>query len=171
MDFYWVFVFLVFFPLPEKQSPTDILKKKNTNNNKPQGKHPTEEHFGAVAENLVATLKELNVPQQEIDDVVAVVLTTKDDVLGKEEVPEKSLYDRIGGAPAVDAAVDIFYKKVLADKRIAYMFKDTDMKRQHAHQKKFLTYAFGGPNEYEGKDMRCAHAGVNGGIKIWYYAD
>lgn len=48
-----------------------------------KGKFPTEEHFGAVAEQLIATLQELGIPQADIDEVVSVVLTTKDDVLGK----------------------------------------------------------------------------------------
>ncbi|MBT7876180.1 MAG: group 1 truncated hemoglobin, partial [Verrucomicrobia bacterium] len=30
----------------------------------------------------------------------------------------KNLYEKIGGADAVDAAVDVFYTKVLADERI-----------------------------------------------------
>jgi hemoglobin len=47
-----------------------------------EGKYPTEDHFGAVAECLVATLKELNVAQELIDEVIAIVLTVKDDVLG-----------------------------------------------------------------------------------------
>ncbi len=41
-----------------------------------------ESHFNAVAENLVATLQELVVGQAEIEEIVAIVLTTKNDVLG-----------------------------------------------------------------------------------------
>ena len=69
-----------------------------------------------------------------------------------------SLYERLGGEGAVDAAVDIFYRKVLADERISHFFDTVDMDRQRAKQKAFLTYAFGGPNAYSGKDMRTAHA-------------
>ena len=68
------------------------------------------------------------------------------------------LYEQIGGAGAVDAAVDIFYRKVLTDDSISGFFDDVDMERQAAKQKAFLTYAFGGPNHYSGKDMRNAHA-------------
>jgi hemoglobin len=69
-----------------------------------------------------------------------------------------SLFDRIGGQPAVEAAVDIFYRKVLTDERIAHFFDDVDMDRQAAKQKAFLTMAFGGPNNYTGLDMRRGHA-------------
>lgn len=69
-----------------------------------------------------------------------------------------SLYERIGGEPAVDAAVDLFYRKVLADDRISRYFETVDMDRQRVKQKAFLTFAFGGPNSYSGKDMRAAHA-------------
>lgn len=69
-----------------------------------------------------------------------------------------SLYDRLGGAPAMDAAVDIFYRKVLGDDRISRFFEDVDMTRQAAKQKAFLTMVTGGPNKYDGKDMRRAHA-------------
>jgi len=69
-----------------------------------------------------------------------------------------SLYDELGGAAAVDAAVDIFYRKVLSDDRIARFFEDVDMEKQAAKQKGFLTMVFGGPNNYTGKDMRSAHA-------------
>lgn len=71
---------------------------------------------------------------------------------------EKSLYERIGGAAAVDAAVDIFYRRVLGDARISRYFEDVDMDVQRGKQKAFLTFAFGGPNNYSGKDMRAAHA-------------
>lgn len=69
-----------------------------------------------------------------------------------------SLYDELGGAAAVDAAVDIFYRKVLQDDRISRFFEGVDMDGQAAKQKAFLTVAFGGPNHYTGRDMRQAHA-------------
>lgn len=69
-----------------------------------------------------------------------------------------TLYERIGGAPAVKAAVDIFYGKVLADDRIAHFFEGVDMAGQSAKQRAFLIMAFGGPNAYTGVDMRRGHA-------------
>ncbi len=68
-----------------------------------------------------------------------------------------SLFEQIGGEGAVDAAVDIFYRKVLADPDLTHFFDKIDMDEQIAKQKSFLTMAFGGPNEYTGKDMREAH--------------
>ena len=69
-----------------------------------------------------------------------------------------SLYERLGGEAAVDAAVESFYIKVLADDRIKHFFEDLDMVAQAAKQKAFLTYVFGGPNNYSGKEMRAGHA-------------
>lgn len=68
-----------------------------------------------------------------------------------------NLFEEIGGADAVNAAVDIFYRKVLTDPVIMHFFDDVDMERQIGKQKAFLTMAFGGPNNYTGKDMREAH--------------
>ena len=69
-----------------------------------------------------------------------------------------SLFEKIGGDAAVNAAVDIFYRKVLADDRINMFFEGIDMEKQAEKQKAFLTVAFGGPNKYSGKDMRDGHA-------------
>jgi hemoglobin len=69
-----------------------------------------------------------------------------------------SLYDQLGGEAAVNAAVDIFYRKVLTDDRISKFFDDVDMDHQIAKQKAFLTMIFGGPANYSGKDMRVGHA-------------
>ena len=68
------------------------------------------------------------------------------------------LYEDLGGEAAVNAAVDIFYRKVLKDNRISRFFTGVDMAKQAAKQKSFLTMAFGGPNNYTGLDMRKAHA-------------
>ncbi len=70
----------------------------------------------------------------------------------------KSIYERIGGEASVNAAVDIFYRKVLNDHRINRFFDNVDMETQVAKQKAFLTMAFGGPNRYTGEDMRKGHA-------------
>jgi hemoglobin len=71
-----------------------------------------------------------------------------------------SLYERLGGAPAVEAAVDIFYDRVLADERLKHFFLNIDMARQRQHQKAFLTLAFGGPSAYGGRSLRAAHQGL-----------
>ncbi len=73
-----------------------------------------------------------------------------------------TLYERLGGEPAIDAAVDIFYKKILLDDTINHFFKDIDMDKQVAKQKGFLTMAFGGPKAYSGKHMRHAHKNIDG---------
>lgn len=69
----------------------------------------------------------------------------------------ETLYQRLGGQAAVDAAVDIFYRKVLADDSVNYFFDGVDMDKQIIKQKGFLTMVFGGPNNYSGKDMREGH--------------
>ena len=69
-----------------------------------------------------------------------------------------TLYEQLGGEAAVNAAVDIFYRKVLSDHRINRFFDDVDMVKQAAKQKAFLTMAFGGPHNYTGEDMRKGHA-------------
>ena len=70
----------------------------------------------------------------------------------------QTLFQNLGGEAAVDAAVDIFYRKVLSDDRISSFFDAVDMEKQAAKQKSFLTMAFGGPNNYSGMDMRRGHA-------------
>lgn len=68
------------------------------------------------------------------------------------------LFQKLGGEAAVNAAVDVFYRRVLSDDRISDFFEDVDMERQAAKQKAFLTMAFGGPVNYTGADMRKGHA-------------
>ena len=69
-----------------------------------------------------------------------------------------NLFERLGGKAAVEAAVDKFYEKVLKDDRIKHFFDGVDMQRQRNKQKAFLSFAFGGPQNYTGKNMRDGHA-------------
>lgn len=72
-----------------------------------------------------------------------------------------TLFERLGGMPAVNAAVDIFYKKVTADESVAQFFVDIPMQEQSRKLKAFLAYAFGAPLPYTGKTMRDAHSAMN----------
>ncbi|EGR34445.1 protozoan cyanobacterial globin family protein, putative [Ichthyophthirius multifiliis] len=65
------------------------------------------------------------------------------------------------GEPALDAAVELFYKKILDDSRVSYFFKSTDMTKQKKQQKAFLSMVLDGPKNYNGKNMKDAHAGLN----------
>jgi hemoglobin len=73
-----------------------------------------------------------------------------------------SLYDEIGGEASIDAALDKFYPKILEDPRVSFLFAGIEMTRLRKHARAFLTMAFGGPNQYEGRDLRTAHARARG---------
>ncbi|HNF99113.1 MAG TPA: group 1 truncated hemoglobin [Pseudomonadota bacterium] len=70
----------------------------------------------------------------------------------------QSLYDQLGGAPAISAVVESFYRKMLSDDRVSRFFDGVDMDRQMAKQTAFITMVTGGPNHYTGRDMRTGHA-------------
>lgn len=71
-----------------------------------------------------------------------------------------SIYDAIGGAAAVTAAVDRFYERLLTDTATAGFFDGYDVARIKGHQRAFITAALGGPDRYTGRGMRDAHAGL-----------
>jgi hemoglobin len=76
-----------------------------------------------------------------------------------------SLYERLGGEPAITAVVDGMYAKIFTDPELTDFFRKTNKDHQKAMQKAFLTFALGGPSEYHGKDMKAAHQGRGIGNK------
>jgi hemoglobin len=72
-----------------------------------------------------------------------------------------TVYDQIGGAPAVSAAVDGLYERILADPVLSHWFTATDMSRQKRHMRAFMATALGGAAIYAGRDMHAAHAGLH----------
>ena len=68
-----------------------------------------------------------------------------------------TLYERLGGEKAIDMVVDKFYDHVMADNRIRHFFSNVNMDELREHQKRFVSYAFGGPSEYSGQSLRDAH--------------
>jgi hemoglobin len=78
---------------------------------------------------------------------------------------ETTLYQRLGGKPAITAVVDEFVARVAADSRINAFFAATaaDPQRLAAFKGKLvdqICQASGGPCKYTGKDMKSAHAGM-----------
>ena len=71
-----------------------------------------------------------------------------------------SIYDSIGGEPAVRAAVDDLYARLLADRQLAAFFTGADLQRLKAHQRAFIAAAVGGPEIFAGREMAHAHAGL-----------
>ncbi|WP_226012055.1 group I truncated hemoglobin [Halomicrobium salinisoli] len=70
---------------------------------------------------------------------------------------DATLYERIGGRETVDALVETFYDRVLADESLEPYFEDADPAELEAHQKQFITYAAGGADEWNGRSMAEAH--------------
>ena len=72
-------------------------------------------------------------------------------------MPNETLYERLGGEPAIGAVVSEFYDRVLDDDRVNHHFDDVDMAEQRSHQTKFLSAVTGGPIRYDGEEMAVAH--------------
>lgn len=74
--------------------------------------------------------------------------------------PQKSLYERLGGKPAIQAVVDDFIGNVAADNRINSFFANTNIPRLNTMLVNQICQATGGPCKYEGRSMKAAHAGM-----------
>lgn len=72
-----------------------------------------------------------------------------------------TLYDRLGGLPAINAVVDGFVAKVAVDKRVNRYFWNTDVPGLKQLLVEMICQASGGPCQYSGRDMKSAHAGMN----------
>jgi hemoglobin len=73
----------------------------------------------------------------------------------------KSLYDRLGGLPAITAVVDQFVNNVAGDARINNRFFNTDIVNLKKLLTEFVCMATGGPCKYSGRDMESSHAGMD----------
>lgn len=74
--------------------------------------------------------------------------------------PAQSLFQRLGGLPAITAVVDEFVARTTTDKRIAARFFNTDAVHLKAMLVEQVCEASGGPCKYSGRDMQSSHAGM-----------
>ncbi len=86
----------------------------------------------------------------------------------------ESIYQRLGGKAAIEAALEEFYSRVLGDSQLKGFFVGIDMKRLISQQRAFFTQALGGPARYRGPTMKQAHAhlpieqGAKGSASVLY---
>jgi hemoglobin len=71
--------------------------------------------------------------------------------------PASSLYDQVGGAPAVQLLVDRFYEHLWADASLQKYFNGIDRNELKRHQRMFLNLALGGGEPYTGQPLPQAH--------------
>lgn len=74
---------------------------------------------------------------------------------------DKSLYERLGGKPAIAAVVDRFAAAQLADDRISKRYARTDVPVWKGLLVDLICNATGGPCKYSGRPMSSAHARRN----------
>lgn len=113
----------------------------------------SEVHFDLVAGHFVATLEQLNVPADQIKEATDIVVplrpifeqgAAKAKKSSQEEKEEetRTLLKRLGGEAALEAAVDIFYEKLMGDADLSPFFEGRDMDQLKHHQRQFMTIAF-----------------------------
>ena len=71
-----------------------------------------------------------------------------------------SLYDRLGGKPAIEAVVGQFLQNVVADDRINGFFANVDAADLQTKLVDQICEASGGPCTYTGRDMATTHKGL-----------
>ncbi len=71
----------------------------------------------------------------------------------------EDLYDLIGGRGTIEAATELFYRKVLQDASLRYFFNGVDMSHLRPYQAMFISMLLGG-RVYTGKNIRDAIQGV-----------
>jgi len=74
---------------------------------------------------------------------------------------DKTLFERLGGLPAITAVVDEFVNRTTADPRIKQRFFNTDAVQLKKFLVEFVASASGGGVKYTGRDMASSHAGMD----------
>jgi hemoglobin len=78
----------------------------------------------------------------------------------------KSLYDRVGGAPALTAVVNDFVATAAPDPKVdftrggTWIASDAAVTKLKKHLVDFMAQAMGGPKAYTGRPMKVVHGGM-----------
>ncbi|GIL66938.1 hypothetical protein Vafri_20459 [Volvox africanus] len=130
--------------------------------------------FEVVQGLLLDTFKEMEIPQDVMDDMLANVnhakttiftpnadeLVTAEEMMAAAEELQNPLITRLGGPQAVQLLIQAFYKKLFSSEQLKYFFVSLSAERLRKMQFKFMGYLLCGPASYAvtGGNMRCVHA-------------
>jgi hemoglobin len=121
---------------------------------------------------------------QRADQRMALTQQTRDSKTNDNGKPQpeapKSLYDRLGGEKGVTAIVNDFVDRALADPRVNWERKGVkkggvikrtksvewnasaeNVQQLKKHIMQFISLSTGGPNFYDGREMKDSHAGLH----------
>lgn len=93
--------------------------------------------------------------------LLALLLTACAATPQKPAVEKNSLYQRLGGMPAIEAVVDASIRHIHGDLRINIFFENTDIPDLRRLLVEQICAASGGPCSYTGRSMEEAHSGMN----------
>jgi hemoglobin len=74
---------------------------------------------------------------------------------------QRSLYDRMGGAPVMTAIADSFIARFADDTRVAPTFAKSDIPKFRTHLIEQFCMLTGGGCKYNGRDMKSVHEGMH----------
>jgi len=92
---------------------------------------------------------------RELDDIFGVQDDISRAIANRLKV---DLFSLIGGSQTVSAAVEAFYRRILADESIGHFFTHSDLAHLRAHQNMFVSALLGGPEPYTGRAIGAIHA-------------
>ncbi|MCH5583626.1 group 1 truncated hemoglobin [Shimazuella sp. AN120528] len=73
----------------------------------------------------------------------------------------KNVFTDLGGEQTIAAIVHEFYHLLVNDKKLAHYFQDANIHQiRVSHITMLVSFLFGGPNRYHGKNMRKIHQGL-----------
>ncbi|MCQ4167624.1 group I truncated hemoglobin [Tahibacter harae] len=96
-----------------------------------------------------------------LPSLLAVLLTACAATPQKPAVDKNSLYQRLGGMPAIETVVDASIRHIHGDLRINIFFENTDIPDLRRLLVEQICAAAGGPCTYTGRSMEEAHSGMN----------
>lgn len=83
---------------------------------------------------------------------------------GQPALASGTLYDKLGQEPGITSVIDNFIGIVAGDARINHFFAHANIPRLKTLLVQLLGTASGGPQKYEGRDMKASHAGM--GVRV-----
>jgi hemoglobin len=140
---------------------------KNVRNMKDvhKGMAITDAEFDAFADVLKGSLNRYRVAPKEAEELLGLVGKTRKLIVEAPAAP-KSLWERLGGEPAVKAVVKELVKTAAANPKVnfsrngKYKFDDKAIAAIEKSLVEFISSRTGGPLKYTGKDMKEAHKGM-----------